>query len=124
MKKIITIIFLSIISFSAPAENFVASVWIDGKIQQQVFAITKVMFHDVTDPAAAARFYSYCTLTGYEILYQHDHSLPHFQGNFSHYHIIDIKINFDKINIEFSALYGILETGRAILPSGYLLAEN
>jgi len=124
MKKIITVIFLSIIYFSALAENFSATGWMEGKIQQQVFAITKVMFHDVTDPAAAARFYSYCTLTGYEILYQHDHSLPHFQGNFSHYPIIDTKINFDKINIEFSALYGILETGRAILPSGYLLAEN
>jgi hypothetical protein len=124
MKRVFEFILSLLISCSVFAKKSDAGAWMEGKIQQQVFAITKVMFHDVTDPAAASRFYAYCTLTGYEILYQHDRALPHFQVRFSNYPPVDTKINFDQINIEFSVLYGILETGKNILPSGYLLAEN
>jgi hypothetical protein len=123
MKNIIVPIFLSVLSFSIPAGTR-AETFTEGKIQQQVYAITKVMFHDVTDPAAAARFYAYCTLTGYEILYQQNRNLPNFQFRFVHYPFIDAKMDADKMNIEFSVLYGIIETGRAILPSGFLLEEN
>ncbi|MBS1600540.1 MAG: vanadium-dependent haloperoxidase [Bacteroidetes bacterium] len=123
MKRLISIISLSIFFHLSYAKKSNDHSWMDGKIQNQVFAITKIMFHDVTDPTAAARFYAYCNLTGYEILYQKNRSLPHLQENFSHYPEIDVK-STDEINIEFSALYGILETGKAILPSGYMLQED
>lgn len=123
MKKVITITLLPIIFISTRANKLTAAPWLEGKIQQQVFAITKVMFHDVTDPTAAARFYSYCTLTGYEILYQQRQGLPRFQESFLHYPSIN-GVKNGEINLEFSVLYGILETGKAILPSGYLLQDD
>ena len=48
-------------------------------VQKQVFALTEVMYHDVVNPPAAARFYSYSLLAGYEILCQLDTGLNCFQ---------------------------------------------
>jgi hypothetical protein len=124
MKRSIVYIFMLMIACTSQAKTFHSLDWVEGKIQEQVFAITRVMFHDVTDPPAAARFYAYTTLAGYEILYQCDHQLPNFQKYFKDYPVIKASVDKKKINVEFCALYGILETGKAILPSGYLLEEN
>jgi hypothetical protein len=93
-------------------------------IQQQVWSITEVMYHDVVDPPAAARFYSYSVLTGYEILSQLDHSAERFQAKLNQYPLINIAVDPSKLNFELAVLYGILETGKNILPSGYLLEEK
>ncbi|HEV3250695.1 MAG TPA: vanadium-dependent haloperoxidase [Puia sp.] len=97
--------------------------WIQGKAQEQVFAITQVMFHDVIDPPAAARFYAYSTLTGYEILSLQNKTLPRIQENFIQYPAIK-PTEPHRVNARFSALYGILETAGELLPSGYLLEEK
>src|SRR4030095_12534678 len=119
MKRSFICIIVMLIGRTSQAGTFYSQDWIEGKIQEQVFAITRVMFHDVTDPPAAARFYAYTTLTGYEVLYQFDHRLPNFQKYFKNFPVIRTSGDRKKINIEFCALYGILETGKAILPSGY-----
>ena len=93
-------------------------------VQQQVWALTEVMYHDVVNPPAAARFYSYSLLTGYEILSQFDKEMLLFQRNFKDYPILEISTSPDNINRELSALYGILETGKNIIHSGYLLEEK
>jgi len=48
MKNFIAIMLLSIGFVSSRANKLNMAPWMEGKIQQQVFAITKVMFHDVT----------------------------------------------------------------------------
>jgi len=123
MKKISVLVLFSFVSHGIHAQKFKTEPWMNGKIQQQVFAITKVMFHDVTDPTAAARFYAYSTLTGYEILCQQKKDLPYIQSNIRQYPKVQMHAS-GEINTEFCVLYGILETGKAILPSGYLLEEN
>jgi PAP2 superfamily len=94
-------------------------------IRQEVAAITQVMFHDVTDPPAAARFYAYSILTGYEIIadYEKGNSLLFRNPLKMQRPLINKPAGVD---LHFAALYGLLETGKSILPSGYLLedAEN
>ncbi len=93
-------------------------------IQQQVWRLTEVMFHDVVNPPAAARFYAYCMLAGYEALCQLDSSMPRWQLHFKNYPALQPVPHPQKINKELAVLYTILETGRNILPSGFLLEEK
>lgn len=114
MKRFLTIA-LSFLSLLATAQNAA------DRLRQEVFALTKVMYHDVVNPPAAARFYAYCLLTAYEIQSQLDATLPAFQKNFKGYPSFGTAGN---VNGEFAVLYGLLETGKSILPSGYLLEED
>jgi len=93
-------------------------------VQQQVWSLTEVMFHDVVNPPAAARFYSYAVLTGYEIISELDSTLPAFQKKLKDYPVFVSSADQNKINKELAALYGILETGKNMIPSGYLLEEK
>lgn len=114
MKRFVTILLLAA-SLKMHAQDAA------DRLRQEVFALTKVMYHDVVNPPAAARFYSYCMLTAYEIQSQLDATLPAFQKKFKDYPLFDKP---GKINGPFAILYGLLETGKTILPSGYLLEEN
>ena len=92
-------------------------------IQQQVWDLTEVMYHDVVNPPAAARFYSYALLTGYEILSRLNPGTSSFQHLIKQYPADKIERPAN-INTELAVLYGILETGKNIIPSGYLLEEK
>ncbi|MEO8763829.1 MAG: vanadium-dependent haloperoxidase [Ginsengibacter sp.] len=90
------------------------------EIQQQVWSITEVMYHDAINPPAAARFYAYSMLTGYEILSQIDSSANTFHKKLRDYPSKKFAVS-PAVNEELAVLYGILETGKNIIPSGYLL---
>ncbi len=92
-------------------------------IQQQVWNLTEVMYHDAVNPPAAARFYAYSMLTGYEILSQLDPSVVSFQKKFKDYVTTKLQAS-SLVNTELAVLFGILETGKNIIPSGYLLEEK
>ncbi|MGZ3852625.1 MAG: vanadium-dependent haloperoxidase [Flavisolibacter sp.] len=93
-------------------------------VQQQVWSLTEVMYHDVVNPPAAARFYSYSLLTGYEILCQLEKGMPLFQRSFKNYPLDKILMPAGKINSDLAIFYGMLETGKNMIPSGYLLEEK
>ena len=93
-------------------------------VQQQVWSLTEVMYHDVVNPPAAARFYSYSLLAGYEVLSRLENDLPSFQENFRNYPSIKAAPSVSNINKELAVFYAILETGKNIIPSGYLLEEK
>lgn len=91
-------------------------------VQDATWSLTEVMFHDVVNPPAAARFYAYSLLTGYQIASALDHSLPAFYSQFRNYPAIPAPEYPEKIEPRLAVIYGILETGRRLIPSGYLLA--
>ncbi len=93
-------------------------------VPQQVWHLTEVMYHDVVNPPAAARFYAYSLLAGYEILSQLDSAAPVFQEMINKYPEIKSTKKGLPVNKELAVLYGILETGKNIIPSGYLLEEK
>ena len=121
MKKIFFILILFINNISAQPTNETSEIKI--AIPQQVWNLTEVMYHDVVNPPAAARFYAYSLLTGYEILSQLDSLVISFQKKFKSYTRIEIKPS-SLVNKELAVLYGILETGKNIIPSGFLLEEK
>jgi hypothetical protein len=92
-------------------------------LQPTVFALTRVMMHDVVNPPAASRFYSYCLLGAHELV---------ARGNarvVAPRRLLRVTPEFDvpgpgTNDYPVAALYCILETGRLLLPSGELLAED
>lgn len=88
---------------------------------KSAFHISEVMLHDVVSPPGAARFYAYSMLGAYEVLQRNESDMVALSKNF---HVpptftpLDTPAGFQPA---FSATYAMLETGRLVLPSGYLL---
>ncbi|MBC7535887.1 MAG: vanadium-dependent haloperoxidase [Ferruginibacter sp.] len=91
------------------------------QVQPIIFSLSAVMIHDVVNPPAASRFYSYALLGAYEIVAQNDTSLPRLSAIIKSYTAINIKVPAAKYNYRIAAVYCILETGKRMLPSGYML---
>lgn len=89
-------------------------------LQPTVFAVTMVMIHDVVNPPAASRFYSYCLLGAHELVSGYS-AIPSPAAFVREFHKPELNRTG---NYQLAALYCILETGRLILPSGYMLEEE
>lgn len=96
---------------------------LDKHLQPAIFAVTMVMIHDVANPPAASRFYTYCLLGAQEIIANNNKSVVSPSAYVKDFNKIEIasKAVYD---YKIAALYCILETGRIILPSGYMLEED
>lgn len=96
---------------------------LDRHLQPAIFAVTMVMIHDVANPPAASRFYTYCLLGAQEIIARNNKSVvsPSAYVKGLNKMEIESKTAYD---YKIAALYCILETGRIILPSGYMLEED
>lgn len=91
-------------------------------LQPAVFSVTMVMIHDVVNPPAASRFYTYCLLGAHEIVARNNKQVI-APTNFTK-SINPIAIGTTDYDYQIAALYCILETGRIIIPSGYMLEED
>lgn len=92
-------------------------------LRPAVFSITMVMVHDVVNPPAASRYYTYIMLGAYDIVSRHNQTLvkpsaliKKFPGAAG-----TAAASYD---YRVAAIWSILETGRLMLPSGYLLEEE
>src|SRR5438876_2773053 len=93
-------------------------------LQPAVFSLSKVMMHDVVNPPAASRYYAYCMLGAYEIVSQHDTSLIALTGFIKQYNRYTIPTGKKEYDYRIAAIYCIMETGRLMLPSGFMLKED
>ncbi|GAB2532284.1 hypothetical protein GCM10027085_24040 [Spirosoma aerophilum] len=81
------------------------------------------MIHDVVNPPAASRFYTYCLLGAHEIVAQHQKTTVSPSAFVQS--LGKVSLDVPKAdNYQIAALYCMLETGRLILPSGYMLEEE
>ncbi len=92
-------------------------------LQSPVFAISMVMVHYVVNPPAAGRYYAYCMLGAYEIVSKNNASIPSLSGFAKGYKSLPL-LNNNTYDYRIASIYSILETGRLMLPSGYMLEEN
>lgn len=93
------------------------------ELQPTVFALTLVMMHDVVNPPAASRFYSYCLLGAHELVARHNPQLiapRQFLKTSPTYPAV----TDNAYDYQIAALYCILETGRLLLPSGASLEKD
>ena len=146
MKRTFQIVILLVIFFgtvSMPAgfaqkETKETEALLTGYLRPSIFAITMVMVHDVVDPPAASRYYSYMMLTAYDLVAQHDPAIVPPGAFIQHYpatrivagggadgHSSEGLGGSDTVyDYRIAAAYSILETGRQMLPSGYMLEDE
>lgn len=93
-------------------------------IQPAVFAQSRVMMHDVVDPPAASRYYAFGTLGAYAIVAQHNPSIVKPETFIRDFKGITISTNNNAYDYRIAALYCILETGKTMLPSGYMIEDD
>lgn len=119
MKKVVFILFM-IIRFAdaKPVYSF------DKDIQPAVFSVTMVMMHDVVDPALASRYYSYCTLGADAIVSQFNKEVANPSSFIKSFPVITIKEDKNSYDYRLAAVYCIYETGKTLLPSGYMIEEK
>lgn len=89
-----------------------------------VFHLSEVMLHDVTNPPAASRFYAYSVLGAYETALLAGYKMKDINPLFNVVPNLRAPKMPRSFNLSFSANYAMLEVGRQIMPSGYLLEEN
>lgn len=93
-------------------------------LADNVFHLSEVMLHDVTNPPAASRVYAYSLLGAYETVFLAKGSLPDINKKLA----LDPRVKAvtppRKVDVSFCSNYAMLEIGRNLMPSGYLLDEK
>jgi hypothetical protein len=121
MKRIVLLTWISFhyaTGFSQPVQN-----WASKEVRPTVFNLTRVMLHDDINPPAAARFYAYSMMAGYEVISHTNSKYVSLKNQIKAYPKISLP-PAKNIEYSFASLYAILETGRQIIPSGQLLTED
>jgi hypothetical protein len=145
MKSTFQIIILLVIFFgtvSLPAglaqkETKETEALLTGNMRPSIFAITMVMVHDVVNPPAASRYYAYIMLGAYDLVSQHDPAIVPPAAFIRHYPATPIVSGGvdghsseglggadTAYDYRIAAAYSILETGRQMLPSGFMLEDE
>lgn len=93
-------------------------------IQPSVFSLSMVMMHDVVNPPAACRFYSYAMMSAYSIITAHNKDIPDAATFIRSYPGIAVHDGGHMYDYRIAAVYSILETGKLMLPSGFMLQQD
>jgi hypothetical protein len=91
------------------------------ELRPALYATTMVMVHDVVNPPAASRYYAYMMLASYELVAKNDPAMVAPGAFVRHFPVDSSRVEGD---YRIAAAYAILETGRQMLPSGYLLEQE
>ena len=91
---------------------------------ENVFHLSEIMLHDVANPPAASRFYAYSLLGAYEVAYANQSKITHLNDRFKEKLIITPPSKPKNMQAAFTAIYSMLEVGKQIMPSGYLLEKE
>ncbi len=114
---LIIFIFTYLVGNSKPADD-------SGEFVQHVFYLSEVMLHDVVNPPAASRFYTYSILAAYTVSQSADKNLPDLLKMLNVDPGLQIPTKPIRWSESFCAMYAMLDVGRQIIPSGYLLEEK
>ncbi|MEX2235875.1 MAG: vanadium-dependent haloperoxidase [Cyclobacteriaceae bacterium] len=93
-------------------------------LADNVFHLSEVMLHDGASPPAASRVYAYSMLGAYQAASLAKGSIPELNQNLKITPKIELVAPPKKLNISFCSNYAMLEVGRNLMPSGYLLDEK
>lgn len=120
MMKRILIVVLLFLETGARAQKVKESM-LTAEVRPALYATTMVMVHDVVNPPAAGRYYAYMMLAAYDLVASHDAAMVSPGAFIQHYPVDSLRAGGD---YRIAAVYAILETGRQMLPSGYLLEKE
>lgn len=94
------------------------------QVKASMLAIDMVMIHDVVNPPAAARYYTYCSMAAYNIVTAHgaDTSIKPLETFVRSYKNIQVPFTPGS-DYRIAAIYSIYESARLLLPSGYMIED-
>jgi hypothetical protein len=116
MRNILLVTICLCAIFSCKTEN--KKVEFSGReIDKVLGEMTELMVHDVTNPPLAMRFFSYTCLAGYQVISDHDSTLPRISEHLNGYPSIS-KINFADADPNLAAIIAMMEVSKKIQPSG------
>jgi hypothetical protein len=125
MIKRISILILALIATSAYAQKNKKQPLPYLQIDKAINAISAVMIHDVVNPPAASRYYAYVTMGAYNLVSLNNKDIVPVSNFIKSYNQDNqISITQDKYDHSIAAMYCILETGKQMLPSGYMIQED
>lgn len=91
---------------------------------ENVFHLSEVMLHDVANPPAASRFYAYSILGAYEAMYYGEGKLTDLNSRLKEKLKVSASARPKNLETAFASIYAMLDVGRQIMPSGYLLEKE
>ncbi|KYP14758.1 vanadium-dependent haloperoxidase [Flavihumibacter sp. CACIAM 22H1] len=119
MRRLIPFVLLLVsLNLAAQSKKY------EQELQPAVFSLTMVMMHDVINPPAAARFYTYCTLGAYDLLSKFNKNLAPPSASFRRYTNFAGELDKKKLDPGFTAIYSIYLSGISFLPSGFMLEQQ
>jgi hypothetical protein len=90
---------------------------IAAQVKPAIFALSRVMMHDVVSPTIASRYYMYATIGGYAVVASADNAYPH-PSRFIRHFPDTIGRYASPSDPALAALFSIYEAGMQLLPSG------
>jgi hypothetical protein len=93
-------------------------------LADNVFHLSEVMLHDAASPPAASRVYAYSLLAAHQAAWLAKGKLPELNQKLKVKPAIGLINPPKKINVSFCSNYTMLEVGRNLMPSGFLLDEK
>ncbi len=120
-KRIVTLFCLLVCCLPVSAQKKASNEWLVNDLVSNVFHLSEVMLHDVASPPAASRFYAYSLLGAYQVMQANSTALPNLSQKFVSKPAFASIAKPTHFQAAFCANYSMLEVGRGIMPSGYLL---
>ncbi|HEX5172364.1 MAG TPA: haloperoxidase, partial [Cyclobacteriaceae bacterium] len=124
MRNYLLLVALTFFARSAYAQDGTARQQELQLMAENVFHLSEVMLHDVANPPAASRFYAYSLLGAYEVAFLSGSKIPDLGSKFNVQPGVKSGPLPKNFNLFFCANYTMLDVGRQIMPSGYMLEEK
>ncbi|HEY9488246.1 MAG TPA: vanadium-dependent haloperoxidase, partial [Chryseosolibacter sp.] len=93
-------------------------------LSDNVFHLSEVMLRDGTNPPAASRVYGYALFGAYQVASLAKGHVPGLNKKLNTDPNIQPVSSPKKTDVAFCSNYAMLEIGRALMPSGYMLEEK
>lgn len=93
-------------------------------LTDHVFHLSEVMLRDATSPPAASRVYAYAMFGAYQVATMIEGSTPHLNSKLQADPNIKRMDPPRKADLAFCSNYAMMEIGRQLMPSGFMLEEK
>ncbi|WP_339795392.1 vanadium-dependent haloperoxidase [uncultured Imperialibacter sp.] len=123
-KTVILGVLLGAMQFTGSAQTSLSNTEAAKVFAENAFHLSEVMLHDVANPPAASRFYAYAMLGAYYTASSSGCDIPQIGPNFKVNPGVHATYSAKGFDLAFAATYAMLEVGKKIMPSGYLLKTN
>lgn len=114
MKNILTLLVL-LLSFGSCTKEEKPIVLSAQEYHDVMDRITDIMVHDIFSPPVASRIYAYSNIAAYEIIAQHNSSLPSFSARYPNFNPIPKPADEAEVNYRLAALIAKMEIGKHLI---------